>query len=72
MFAAEAIGLQSCLIGRIVYHQDEIKQLLKIEGNTKIVLGLTVGYAKAKTPHPQKVNRCYDGTYDIQKVKQNQ
>jgi nitroreductase len=70
MIAAESLGLQTCLIGHIIYQEENMNKLLNVSGDAKLVIGITVGYAKEKGNTPKKVNRCYDETYNVNKVKQ--
>lgn len=72
MYTAESLGLQTCLIGNVLEHEQEVNKMLNIQGDMKLVVGLCVGYAKQKTPPRTKLNRCYDGQYDIVKTKRGE
>lgn len=63
MIAAEGLGLSSCLIGRIVNYQSEIKTRFAIPQACEVVLGITIGYAKNKGATKNKETRCFFDQY---------
>lgn len=50
VLAAEASGLATCPIGLITDYADEIKELLNIPENKKVVIGIALGYADKENP----------------------
>ncbi len=53
VLAAESSGLATCPIGLITDYADEIKELLNIPENKKIVIGVALGYPDKKNPMSQ-------------------
>jgi nitroreductase len=53
VLAAAASGLASCPIGLITDYADEIKELLNIPENKKVVIGVALGYADPTHPMAQ-------------------
>jgi nitroreductase len=53
VLAAEASGLATCPIGLITDYADEIKELLNIPENKRIVIGIALGYADKENPMGQ-------------------
>jgi nitroreductase len=51
--AAEASGLASCPIGLISDYADEIRELLNIPENKRVVIGVALGYADKENPMAQ-------------------
>jgi nitroreductase len=51
--AAEGQGLASCPIGLITDYADEIKELLNIAENKRVVIGVALGYADKDNPMAQ-------------------
>jgi nitroreductase len=51
MLAAGSLGLNTCPIAVIIEYQDEIKELLNIADDKKIVLGMALGYADPENPY---------------------
>jgi nitroreductase len=51
--AAEASGLATCPIGLITDYADEIKELLNIPENKRVVIGIALGYADQENPMAQ-------------------
>jgi nitroreductase len=60
--AATAEGLGTCWIGS--FHQDQIRALLGIPANAKVIEVMTLGYPadspRPKTRKPMKTLVCYD------------
>jgi len=50
LLGAHESGLGTCPIGLVAEYQDEIKELLNIPENRKIVLGIALGYADKDNP----------------------
>jgi len=50
VLAAHEFGLATCPIGLIVAYEDEIKDLLNIPENKKVVIGVALGYADWNVP----------------------
>ena len=53
VLAAQASGLATCPIGLITDYADEIKELLNIPENKKIVIGVALGYPDRENPMSQ-------------------
>ena len=53
VLAAHASGLATCPIGLIADYADEIKDLLNIPENKKIVIGIALGYPDQENPMSQ-------------------
>jgi nitroreductase len=53
VLAAEASGLATCPIGLITDYADEIKELLNIPENKRVVIGVALGYADRANPMGQ-------------------
>jgi nitroreductase len=53
VLAAQASGLATCPIGLITDYADEIKELLNIPENKKIVIGIALGYPDRENPMAQ-------------------
>jgi nitroreductase len=53
VLAAEASGLATCPIGLITDYADEIKELLNIPENKRVVIGVALGYADRENPMVQ-------------------
>jgi nitroreductase len=53
VLAAEVSGLATCPIGLITDYADEIKELLNIPENKKIVIGVALGYPDRENPMSQ-------------------
>jgi nitroreductase len=53
VLAAQAFGLATCPIGLIADYADEIKDLLNIPENKKVVIGVALGYADHENPMSQ-------------------
>jgi len=53
VLAAESSGLATCPIGLITDFADEIKDLLNIPGNKKVVIGVALGYPDKENPMSQ-------------------
>jgi len=53
VLAAESSGLATCPIGLITDYADEIKDLLNIPGNKKVVIGVALGYPDKENPMSQ-------------------
>jgi nitroreductase len=53
VLAAHASGLATCPIGLIVDYADEIKDLLNIPENKKVVIGVALGYPNQENPMSQ-------------------
>jgi len=53
VLAAQASGLATCPIGLITDYADEIKDLLNIPENKKIVIGIALGYPDRENPMAQ-------------------
>jgi nitroreductase len=53
VLAAESSGLATCPIGLITDYADEIKELLNIPENKRVVIGIALGYADKKNPMGQ-------------------
>jgi len=53
VLAAQASGLATCPIGLITDYADEIKELLNIPENKKIVIGVALGYPDRENPMAQ-------------------
>jgi nitroreductase len=51
--AAQASGLATCPIGLITDYADEIKELLNIPDNKRVVIGVALGYADKENPMGQ-------------------
>jgi len=50
ILSAHASGLGTCPVGLITAYEDEIKDLLNIPENKKVVVGLALGYPDEKSP----------------------
>ncbi len=50
VLAAHASGLATCPIGLIADYADEVKELLNIPENKKVIIGIAIGYADQKNP----------------------
>jgi nitroreductase len=53
VLAAESLGLASCPVGLITDYAEEIKELLNIAENKRIVIGIALGYADRENPMAQ-------------------
>ena len=53
VLAAESLGLASCPVGLITDYAEEIKELLNIPENKRIVIGIALGYADRENPMVQ-------------------
>ncbi|MFC1928627.1 nitroreductase [Chloroflexota bacterium] len=53
VLAAQAFGLATCPIGLITDYADEIKDLLNIPENKKVVIGIALGYPDHENPMGQ-------------------
>ncbi|MFC2050484.1 nitroreductase [Chloroflexota bacterium] len=53
VLAAHASGLATCPIGLIADYADEIKELLNIPENKKVVIGIALGYPDRENPMSQ-------------------
>ena len=53
VLAAQAFGLATCPIGLIADYADEIKDLLNIPENKRVVIGVALGYPDRKNPMSQ-------------------
>ncbi len=53
VLAAQASGLATCPIGLITDYADEIKDLLNIPENKKVVIGVALGYPDRENPMSQ-------------------
>jgi nitroreductase len=53
VLAAEVSGLATCPIGLITDYADEIKDLLNIPENKKVVIGIALGYPDRENPMSQ-------------------
>lgn len=53
VLAAQASGLATCPIGLITDYADEIKELLNIPENKRVVIGVALGYADRENPMSQ-------------------
>jgi len=53
VLAAQASGLATCPIGLITDYAEEIKELLNIPENKKVVIGVALGYADRENPMSQ-------------------
>ncbi|NQT31551.1 MAG: nitroreductase [Deltaproteobacteria bacterium] len=53
VLAAQASGLATCPIGLITEYADEIKDLLNIPENKKVVIGVALGYPDRENPMSQ-------------------
>ena len=53
VLAAHASGLATCPIGLIADYADEIKELLNIPENKKVVIGVALGYPDRENPMSQ-------------------
>ena len=53
VLAAQASGLATCPIGLITDYADEIKELLNIPDNKRVVIGVALGYADKENPMSQ-------------------
>ncbi len=53
VLAAQAFGLATCPIGLIADYADEIKDLLNIPENKKVVIGVALGYPDRENPMSQ-------------------
>jgi len=53
VLAAQASGLATCPIGLITDYADEIKDLLNIPENKKVVIGVALGYPDKENPMAQ-------------------
>ena len=50
VLAAHAFGLATCPIGLIAEYGDEVKELLNIPDNKKVVIGIALGYPDQENP----------------------
>lgn len=50
LLAAHAHGLGTCPIGLIAAYEDEIKDLLNIPENKKVIIGIAMGYPDRESP----------------------
>ena len=53
VLAAHACGLMTCPIGLIADYGDEIKDLLNIPENKRVVIGIALGYSDRQNPMSQ-------------------
>lgn len=53
VLAAHASGLAACPIGLIADYADEIKELLNIPENKKVIIGIALGYPDRENPMSQ-------------------
>jgi nitroreductase len=53
LLAAESSGLATCPIGLITDYADEIKELLNIPENKRIIIGVAMGYPEKENPMSQ-------------------
>ena len=64
VLAAHEFGLGTCPIGLITAYEDEIKDLLNIPENKKVVIGVGLGYPDWESP----INRFKSPREDLEKV----
>ena len=64
VLAAHASGLSTCPIGLITEYSGEIKELLNIPENKKVVIGIALGYADPANP----VNQFRSSRIDISEL----
>lgn len=64
VLAAHAFGLATCPIGLITAYEDEIKDLLNIPENKKVVMGIALGHADWENP----INRFKSQRDDVEKA----
>ena len=50
VLAAHEVGVATCPIGLITAYGDEIKEVLNIPENKKVIIGIALGYADSKSP----------------------
>jgi len=53
VLAAHASGLGTCPIGLIAAYEDEVKDLLNIPENKKVIIGIAIGYPDQENPVSQ-------------------
>jgi nitroreductase len=61
---AHDFGLGSCPIGLITAYEDEVKELLNIPENKKVVISVALGYPDEKSP----INRFKSPREDLDKM----
>ena len=64
VLAAHALGLATCPIGLISAYEDEVKELLNIPENKKVVIGVALGYPDWENP----VSRFRSSREDVDKL----
>jgi len=64
VLAAHEFGLGTCPIGLITAYEDEIKDLLNIPENKKMVIGIALGYPDWESP----INRFKSFREDLEKM----
>ena len=64
LLAAHEFGLGTCPIGLITAYEDEVKELLNIPENKKVVISVALGYPDEKSP----INRFKSAREDLDKM----
>ncbi len=64
ILAAHEFGLGTCPIGLITAYEDDIKDLLNIPENKKVVIGVALGFPDRESP----INRFKSAREDLDKV----
>lgn len=63
VLAAHELGVATCPIGLITAYGDEIKEVLNISENKKVIIGIALGYPDSKSP----INRFKSFRDDLEK-----
>ena len=64
LLAAGSLGLDTCPVALIAEYQDEIKDLLNIDPDNDIIMGVAMGYADAESPfNAYKSSRDEPGSF---------
>lgn len=69
MDASISMGLGTCFLGSIKGISNELKKLLKLEGNIFPVVGLLIGYPNEQNQVKPKLNKVYFEEYNLLDVK---
>lgn len=68
MVGANEMGLGTCILGGFRKWPKEVNTLLNINGKCVPTIGLSIGYSSKLGTKIPRINKCYDGKYDIDKV----
>lgn len=68
MNVATLKGYGSCFLGMIKLVSNQIKQILKLEGNIIPVIGLVIGHSNQTNDIKPKINKVFYDQYDLNRI----